>query len=340
MSDFQAGLRSLAAGSLPHTDPAVACQLMIDRLDIPAWPQLPRRSFHEHMAVQYSERFPGMVVSGNRFYVDRGRDLSFGLEQLYMAYLMNDLDFAAIDPEYAAGLSHFLSLPLDGASAVKGQVIGPVSWGLVVVDQDRKPILYDEELAEAAAKHLRLKAAWMERELRKRAPRTLIFVDEPFLSRLESSSISLGHDRVVALLEEVLAGIEGLKGIYCGGPADWSLLLSTTINILYLDAYSYAESLAQYPEQVSAFLQQGGVIAWGIVPATDQVMQETVESLVDRFYEGLGWLTDRGVHRDDLLASALVAPSGGCGSLTEEAAERVLELTGGVAKALRVRYGV
>lgn len=340
MKGFRAELRSLAPGSLPHTDPAVACQLMIDQMDIPAWPQLPKRSFRENMAVQYSERFPGMVVSGEQFYVDRGRDLSFGLEQLYMAYLTNDLEFGAIDPDYAAGLSHFLTLPLEGIAEVKGQVTGPVSWGMMVIDQNRRPILYDEELAEAAAKHLRLKAAWMERELRKRAPRTLIFIDEPYLSHVGSSSVSLGQERFVALVEEVLAGIEGLKGIYCAGPADWPFLLSTTIDVLYLDAYGYAESLVPYSEQVSVFLRRGGVIAWGIVPASDQVLEETVESLVDRFEEWLGWLTDRGVDRDDLLASALLAPSGGCGTLSEKVAERVLDLTAGLSKTLRERYGV
>lgn len=340
MSDFRAELRSLAPGSLPHTDPAVACQLMIDRLDIPAWPQLPRRSFRESMAVQFSERFPGLVVSGEQIYVDRGRDLSFGLEQLYMAYLTDDLEFGAIDPDYAAGLSHFLTHPLEGIAEVKGQVTGPVTWGMMVKDQNWRPILYDQELAEAAAKHLRLKAAWTERELRKRVPRTLIFVEEPTLRHPELSSISLDQDRVAALLEEVLAGIEGLKGIYCAGPADWSLPLSTTIDVLYLDMYEYGESLVPYSEQVSAFLQRGGVIAWGIVPASDQVLEETVESLVGRFDERLGRLTERGVDRDDLLASSLLAPAGGCGALTEEVAERVLDLTAGVSKALQGRYGV
>jgi hypothetical protein len=45
------------------------------------------------------------------------------------------------------------------------------------------------------------------------------------------------------------------------------------------------------------------------------------------------------LHRDDLLASALVTPSCGCGSLAVETAERVLALTGSVSKALQARYG-
>ncbi|NIV33365.1 MAG: hypothetical protein GWN58_29140, partial [Anaerolineae bacterium] len=54
MTQFNAGLRSVAAGSLPHTDSAAACRLALSTLDIPTWPQLPRLSFLENMYVQYS----------------------------------------------------------------------------------------------------------------------------------------------------------------------------------------------------------------------------------------------------------------------------------------------
>jgi methionine synthase II (cobalamin-independent) len=338
VSEFKAELYSLAAGSLPHTDPTVACRLVLEKLDIPTWPQLPRRSFLENMYVQFSERFPGIVLADERIYVDRDRDLDPDLEGLYLAYLRNDLDYAAIHRDYAAGLYRFLDLDLGRAPAVKGQVTGPVSWGLTIADQNRKPILYDDVLAEAVAKHLRLKASWIEQQLRKLLPQTIIFVDEPYMSSFGSSFVSLNRDQVCSLLEEVYAGIEGLKGVHCCGNTDWSLLLSTSLDILNLDAHAYAGALALYPDEVSAFLRRGGIIAWGIVPASDQVLDETVDSLVDQFHQAVGLLVAKGLHQDDLLASSLITPSCGCGSLTIEVAERVLELTGQVSQALRERY--
>ena len=342
---FKAELRSLAAGSLPHTDPAIACKLILDTLDIPTWPQLPRRSFLENMYVQFSERFPGVVVGNERIYVDRERDLDPDLEQLYVAYLMDDLQYGRISPKYAAGLYCLLDMGQEQLPVVKGQVTGPVSWGLMVADHNRKPVLYNDILAEAVANHLRLKVSWMEQELRTRTlkpgadSQTIVFVDEPYMSSFGSSFVSLNREQVIRLMEEVFAGITGLKGVHCCGNTDWSLLLSTTVDILNIDAFGYAESLALYPDEVGAFLKRGGLIAWGIVPASDQVLEETVDSVVNRFREAVGLLTAKGLHQDDLLAAALIMPSCGCGSLGVETAEKVLALTASVARALQERYG-
>lgn len=338
MKDFEPALRSLSAGSLPYQEPTAACRLVLDTLDIPTWPQLPRRSFLENMYVQFSERFPGIVVTGEQIYVNRDRDLDEELEQLYVAYLMNDLDYASISPDYAAGLHHCLHTGLP-AKLVKGQVTGPVSWGLMIADQKREPILYDDVLAEAAGKHLRLKASWMEQQLLGISDETIIFLDEPYMSSFGSAFLSLSQDQVIELMEEVFAGIEGLKGVHCCGNTDWSLILSTSLDILSFDAYEYAETLALHAEPLGQFLDRGGTIAWGIVPAGDDALDETVDNLVERFHDALGLLTAQGFHQDDLLASALIMPSCGCGSLEIRTAERVLELASAVSKALQERYG-
>jgi hypothetical protein len=338
MSRFQPGLRCLAAGSLPFLSPPEACDLVRDTLDIYTWPQLPRRSFLENMYAQFSEGFPGAVVTGEQIYVDRERNLDEGLERLYLAYLTDDLEFAAISPAYASGLHCFLDTGLEGVSMVKGQVTGPVSWGLMVGDEQRKPVLYDDVLAEAVGKHLRMKAAWQEQQLRKLADETLILIDEPYMSTFGSSFLSLNGDDVVVLMEEVFAGIEGLKGVHCCGNTDWSLLLSTTVEVLSFDAYEYAESLALYPEEVGEFLARGGVVAWGVVPTSDVALEESVESLMARFEAAIELLVAKGLHRDDILAASLIMPACGCGALEPETARQVLRLTQSLSRALQERY--
>jgi len=342
MSEFQPEWLPIVVGSVPLADPQIAWELVLEFFpEVPAWPQLPRRKYLENMYVQYSERFPGIVLEEERIYVDRSRDLDPELETLYVAYLENDVKYGLTSSQHAAALSLLregkVIFPRSPV-AIKGQVTGPVSWGLTVVDQDRRPILYDDILADALAKHLRLKASWQEQELRKISPQTIIFVDEPYMASYGSAFVSLEHDQVVALLEEVFAGITGLKGVHCCGNTDWSLLLSTSIDILNLDAYEYADALLLYPEALADFLERGGIVAWGIAPASPQAEIETVESLVQRLESVLDRFASKGVPREKLLQAGLVSSSCGVGSLAPELAEKVFSLTAGVSAEMRRRY--
>src|SRR5512139_4342945 len=109
MASFDFGCRPTMIGTMPGTDPTAACELVKRYLrDLPAWPQLPDRSFRENMYAQYSEGFPGVVIEGDRIHVDRSKDLDKPLEKLYSAYLANDPSDFGIGPDYAAGLHHFL----------------------------------------------------------------------------------------------------------------------------------------------------------------------------------------------------------------------------------------
>ena len=339
-SRFELSGLATAVGSMPHTDPQQACSLVTTFLpQIPAWPQLPQRSFLENMYVQFSQGFPGVVIEEDRIYVDQTEELGEPLEQLYTSYLNSEIEKYALSPDYAAGLHAFLESDLGSPFAIKGHVTGPISWGLTVTDQDRRPIIYDDVLADAVAKHLRLKAAWQERKLRAISPNTIILIDEPYMASLGSAFVSLPPEQAVALLEEVFGGISGLKGVHCCGNTDWSLLLATSLDILNLDAYNYGYTLALYPEQVKAFLQRGGVVAWGIVPSDEQELKgETAKSLLDRLEEEIGALDRKGVGFRLVMKQCLVTPSCGLGFISPGAAAWALELLAGVSKALRKRY--
>jgi len=211
--------------------------------------------------------------------------------------------------------------------------------GLQVTDQDLRPVLYDEVLADALSKHLRLKATWMERQLRRLNERVIISVDEPYLSAFGSAFISLSREQIIAALEEVFAGLTCLKAAHCCGNTDWSVVLETSVQVLSLDAYGYAESLSLYPEAVRSFLHRGGIIAWGIVPQDESaITAATGASLLERLEAAWGLLTAKGIALDDLLVSSLITPSCGLGPISPELAARGLELTAAVSKAAREKY--
>ena len=327
-------------GSMPHTDAAAACSLVTKYLrDIPAWPQLPRISYKEAMAAQFGQGFPGLVEKDNGVFVDRSTGIDKPLEKLYLAYLENDASKYSIGKEYAAGLYQLLSTSGLHPLAVKGQVTGPISWGLIVTDDEKRPVLYDEILSDAAAKLMRLKAAWQEKELSRISKRTIIFVDEPSMSSYGSAFFSLPKERVIELLEETLGGISGAKGIHCCGNTDWSLILGTSIDILSFDTYNFAESLTLYPAEVKQFLGRGGAIAWGIVPnAEENVCKETVASLRERLEEAMAPFTRQGIAFRQLVKQGMLTPSCSLSYLSEESAALTLELLAGLSAEMRSKY--
>lgn len=340
MPDVRFGCLPTMIGSLPHTDPDEACSLVAHYLkDIPAWPQLPKRSFAENMSVQFSQGFPAVVTKDERIYIDRSQDWDEPLEELYTAYLANNTAKYAVSIEHAAGLYKFLSLGELTPLAVKGQVTGPISWGLAVTDDSGRAVLYDDMLADAAAKLLRLKVSWQEKVLSKISKNTIIFVDEPAMSSYGSAFFSLSPEKVTSFLEEVLGGINWLKGVHCCGNTDWSVLLSTSTDIISFDTYNYAESLSLYPAEVKSFLSRNGAIAWGIVPNdAKQLAGETASSLKDRLEEAMAPFTRNGIPFKQLVEQGLLTPSCGLASLSEEAAAQVLELLAELSQNIRKRY--
>lgn len=341
MSDVEFGCRATVIGSMPHKDPSEACGLVTRYLKyFPAWPQLPNRSFLENMYAQYSQGFPGVVIKENRIHVERARDLTKPLEALYAAYLENDSDKYPISPDYAAGLYSFLSLGSLSSWAVKGQVTGPVSWGLTVTDENRQSILYDDMLADAAARLLRLKASWQEKQLKKISSNTIIFVDEPYMAAFGSAFTAISREKVINLLDEVFCGISGIKGVHCCGNTDWPVLLQTSARVLSFDAYNYAQSLSLYPAEIKEFLEKKkGAIAWGIVPnEAEALVKETVASLRDRLEEAMAPFTRHGIPLRQLLEQGLLTPSCGLASLTGEETDRALELLAELSTVIRQRY--
>lgn len=338
---FKPSFSATAVGSMPHTDPIAACELVRQYLpEIPAWPQLPKRDPRESIYAQFSRDFPGAAIHDGHVVVDRSGDLSPELERLYTRYLERDFDAIAMGADESAGMSQFATSDWSSARAVKGQVMGPISWGLTVTDQSRRSILYDDVLADAVAKHLHMHAVWQERELRKLSPQTIVFVDEPYLASFGSAYVAVERDQVIGLIEEVFAGLQGLKGIHCCGNTDWALLLSTSLDILNFDAFNFAETLSLYPGAVRAFLDRGGMIAWGIVPvASDEaVMAMTADDLVARLDAALKLIAAKGVPLDAMLSASLVTPACGMGTLSELAAERALELVAQVSQKMKDKY--
>lgn len=124
--------------------------------------------------------------------------------------------------------------------------------------------------------------------------------------------------------------------MHCCGNTDWSVLMATDIDILNFDAYNYGEALALYTDELKAFLDRGGVLAWGIVPSDEAVLAgETAPELLKRLDDLISLLAGKGISYDILLKQCLITPSCGLATLSPAAAVRALSLTAEVSKGFR-----
>lgn len=324
-------------GSFPHLDGDAISRRLIAACDVPVWPQLPRRTFRENMYTQYTFGLPGIVVddAAEKVTFNTAQDLSPALEEFYARYIADDVDSFGLPTDYSAGF-YAMSAALRSTSGAwaKGQVTGPISFGLTVIDQDLRSSLYHEQLADPIVKQLAMNARWQVRQLKAARDNVIIFVDEPYLVSFGSAFVSLSREQVIAYLDEVFDAIhaEGaLAGVHCCGNTDWSVLLATKVDILNLDAYGFIEHLALYPDEVRAFVDRGGLIAWGIVPNNELITQVTAQSLADKLRGGFDLISTKAGARGVTIRSAelaqrsLIAPSCGLGSTTIDIAERVID---------------
>jgi hypothetical protein len=217
-------------------------------------------------------------------------------------------------------------------------VTGPVSLGLTITDETRRASLYNDLLADALTKTCAMKARWQIRQLKSLRSHVIIFIDEPYLASFGSAYVSLNRESVAAMLNEVVAAIHsegGIAGVHCCGNTDWPLLTETQTDIISFDAYNYAETIALYPAELAAYLERGGVLAWGIVPTSEAIVHETEASLVAKLERGWGMLQAKGLDPAKLLAACLVTPSCGAGPMTIDLSEKLIRDTAGVSSAMR-----
>lgn len=343
-------------GSMPHKDRERVIDFILgEMIEIPVWPQLSAYR-GEQMMIQFTEGLPGLVNhDGRTLFLTKGPGFEAEILAFYEEYLaVTAGDLVLHESRFRLGAENggtlfaFLERFKKGwgsVTAVKGQTVGPFTLLSGAKDEDDRLALYDPRLRDVVVKTLALKAQWQAELLGGHGARPLVFIDEPVLGGFGSSAfISVSADDIRAMLEEVVHHIHkagGLAGVHVCANTDWSILFGTSVDVINFDAYTYFERFALYQEELSSFLNRGGVVAWGLVPTTDDdsTCRETADSLARKWLEQAGTLTNPGLSLESLLQHSLITPSCGCGSLGERAAERVVRLTRQVSEGLRQEIG-
>lgn len=332
-------LRTTAMAVMPHTDVDRALETALS-LDVPFWPQLPNYSYYEDMYVQAAEHFPGIVLDLEertlRFSMDKFAE---ELEDVLVRF--DDPELFDISKTYSAVYHRFLALDLADRPAIRGQLEGPISFGFNVLDQNERPILFDDTvrpfMLDFMARRLNVQLA----RLRRINPNAFMFVDEPGLQFLFSAMAGYGDIKAKGDLDQFFAQVDRPRGIHLCGNPDWDFLLNLDLEVLSLDVYTNAEIFASYAPAIRRFLDRGGVIVWGIVPTGFEAFaQEEIPSLIERL-EGV-WkvLGAKGIDRGQIIAQGMLSPATCClvNPDRERTVERAFAAVNRMAAALRDKY--
>ena len=332
-----------AIGSLPHRDPERACGLILQHLPrIPHWPQLPARDPREGMVRQFLEGMPGVVEVEDGGYLRPPAEAPEEWEEFFLRCEEGALEAFSMSEGRAAGFYVFLERVKElRPPFLKGQVTGPVTMGFSLKDSEGRMAFYDEELREMIATHIAMKARWQEKRMREAVPdaQIIIFFDEPALAGYGSVYMNVGREEVLEALKRAMEGVRGIKGIHVCANTDWPLVLEAGFDIVNFDAYGYRENFLLWAEQIRAFLERGGIVAWGIVPTDAEALKgATTEELLGALLRGVEALRAAGL-AEELLSRFLITPSCGTGSLGESEAEKVYGLLQQVSETLKDRLG-
>jgi len=339
-------------GSLPMDDHEKAAELMFEYTpDIPLWVQLPKFAA-EGMVAQFSKGMPGLTRQNDKIFVDsadeRFDDALLGFYEAYMEVTEGGGDIAesrfAIHEDDAPGFYVFMR-ELDRGRyspvAVKGQVTGPFTFGTGLVDKEGRAAFYNEHIRDAAVKLIAMKARWQVNQLKKYGLPVILFLDEPALAGFGSSAfISVSRGEIDVCFAEVIEAVHaegGLAGVHVCANAEWPVILESDADIVSFDAYSYFDKFILYADAIRSFLNDGRILAWGIVPTgdTEAIESETPESLYTLWQDQAKRIEALGFEREQVIAQSLITPSCGTGSLSLEHAMRVIDMNRQVSEKIR-----
>ena len=332
-------LLTTAMAVMPHTDVDRAMETALS-LDVPFWPQLPNYSYYEDMYVQAAEHFPGILLDVEK------RTLRFSLEKFIgeiedTLARFDDPSYFDVSETYSAVYHRFLALDLSDRPAIRGQLEGPISFGFNILDENDRPILFDDTVRpfmfEFMARRINVQ---LERLLAVNG-NAFMFVDEPGLQFLFSALSGYGDMKAKGDMDEFFAMIDRPRGVHLCGNPDWDFLLGLDLDVLSMDLYTNREIFASYGPSIRRFLDRGGLIVWGIVPTGFEAFEkEGIPSLTAQLESVWEILGKKGIDRDFMLSRSMLSPATCClvNPDKEKTVERAFDVVKEMSRRLREKY--
>ena len=332
-------LLTTAMAVMPHTDVDQAIETALS-LDVPFWPQLPNLNYHEDMYVQAAEHFPGIILDMEK------KTLRFSIDKFIEEFEetmshFEDPGYFDVSDTFSAVYPRFLGLDLADRPAIRGQLEGPVSFGFNVLDQDNRPILFDDTVRPFMFEFMARRINAQLETLKQKNANAFMFIDEPGMQFVFSALSGYGEQKAKEDLDLFFSSIERPRGIHLCGNPDWDFLMGLDMDVLSLDVYSNAEIFSSCAGSIKKFLDRGGVLVWGIVPTGFEAFEkENMDMLAFRFKNIWSSLSKKGVPQDQLISQSMISPATCClvNQDKDATVENAFRLTRALSRDLREHY--
>jgi hypothetical protein len=332
-------LLTTAMAVMPHRDVDRALEAAL-ALDIPFWPQLPLLNYYEDMYVQAAEHFPGIILDLENRKLHFSAE-KFALEAEEALAHFDEPEYFDISKTYSVVYHRFLGMDLSDRAAIRGQLEGPVSFGLNVLDQDKRPIIFDDAVRPFMLEFMARRVNVQLNRLKGLNPNAFMFIDEPGLQFVFSGISGYGNIAARQDMETFFSLVDRPRGVHLCGNPDWDFLLGMDLEVLSLDVYTNGEVFSSYAGSIRRFLDRGGALVWGVVPTNFEPFErEGIDSLEKRLEDIWSTLGRSGIDREYLLSRSMISPATCClvnpdGERTVEKAFRTVK---SLSEKLRNRY--
>jgi hypothetical protein len=322
-------------GSLPLTSASAALDVVAAHSpEVPFWPQLPQRSEAEGAIGQglgcvwdlieaRSEGYGYQVKAGEIDRVlERFRRSSGELGEEHAS------GFYAFERALAAGR-------FSSAAAVKGQIEGPITLSAFLFHRD-KPFLADSALFAAAAFHVSQMISWQIERLEVAGLPVLLFVDEPALCLEIPTNLVAEKERIDALaatLEHVRM-LGAYAGLHCCAARPFEWMCRAKPDILSFDAHEGLD-LFFGDWHTLDFVQQGGPVAYGLVPTQAGLDAADAANIFVRWLKAASAAGDP----QKFAQRAMITATCGLGLLEESAIAESFQVAHSVSKLVKALVG-
>lgn len=331
---FEPRCLPLAPFDLPYSDEASGWQAQ--RRWTPRFMSLPFTGADATLQLAASG-FPGRGT-GNYIEDDEFERV---LEHHQLAYLNDDVHHASV-PNFERLLERAPWRQEDVPTvqmAIVG-VYGAISTGLLLVDEQERPLFASAAGREAIQQHSYLRLRWLEHTLTNVVSHFGLCIVEPFWDATDLPFANYSSDEALDVIRDMSRVINVPLGLAPRGRVNWMQLLASPLRLLICPLAQW-QSVLECGKLVNEYFDRGGVIAWSLVPSDpEQLTSCDVNAILRDWEHLLNVALEYDVLNSKILNGSLLTIEAGLGYQTPQVADQALDLLSHTSHKIRLKYKV